>query len=165
LRQYFARGASFVMMLCAAVATLNAPAAEAADPPRIEARSKDLLAIGVVSGEKMSIRVNRLIDNAPLQDAVVAVVLRGERHATVAEADGSYTFSDKDLALPGAAAIDIRINQRGAEESLKGTLNVGPGKVEDDKGNARQMWWWALNFGVCIGFLWLISRRKKKAEP
>jgi hypothetical protein len=29
---------------------------------------------------------------------------------------------------------------------------------------ARQMWWWALNFAVCIGFLMLWSRRRKARQ-
>ena len=140
----------------------------AADPAaisRVEARSHDLLAVGVVRDDKMLIHISRLADNAPVRDAVVSVVLRGTAHATTAEADGSYSLQTKDLALPGAAAVDIHVGQGAAQESLKGTLDIGsqPGPV-DDKNSSRQLWWWVLNFAVCGAAVWLFSRRRKAVK-
>ena len=40
--------------------------------PRIEARSADLLAVGTVQGDRMTIHLSRILDNAPVRDAVVA---------------------------------------------------------------------------------------------
>ena len=143
--------------------------ARAAETPsaaaRVEARSSDLLTVGVVRADRMSIHVSRLLDNAPVRDALVTVLLRGASHPTVAEADGSYTLLNADLKLSGAAAVEFHITQGAAQETLKGTLDV-PSAVAttDEKSQARQYWWWALNFGVCIGFLALLSRRKKKAS-
>jgi hypothetical protein len=150
--------------------TMAAMAARAADAPdtsaaRVEARSSDLLAVGVVHGEQMRIHVSRFSDNAPVRDAVIAVVLRGAAHPTTAEADGSYSLQTKDLTLPGAAAVEFQVSRGGVRESLKGTLDVaaaaGP---SEDKNSARQLWWWVLNFAVCFGVLWLISRRRKSAK-
>jgi hypothetical protein len=141
--------------------------ASAADNPpaaRVEARSADLLTVGVVQNDRMSIHISRLSDNVPLRDAVVTVVLRGRSHPTVAETDGSFTLVDADLKLPGAAAVEFQVSAGVAQEALKGTLDVqGRAGAADEKSQARQYWWWALNFGVCIGFLVLISRRKKKS--
>jgi hypothetical protein len=133
--------------------------------PRIEARSNDLLAVGVVHDDKMSIHISRLADNAPVRDAVVTVVLRGMAHPTTAEADGSYSLETKDLALPGAAAVDFQVGQGAVKESLKGTLDIGtvPGQL-DDKNSSRQLWWWVLNFAVCGAAVWLFSRRRKAAK-
>jgi len=133
--------------------------------PRVEARSNDLLAVGVVSDDKMSIHISRLADNAPVMDAVVTVVLRGMVHPTTAEADGSYSLRTKDLALPGAAAVDFQVGQGAAKESLKGTLDIAsvPGQL-DDKNSSRQLWWWVLNFAVCGAAVWLFSRRGKAAK-
>jgi hypothetical protein len=139
--------------------------ADAAAIPRIEARSNDLLAVGVVRDDKMSIHISRLVDNAPVRDAVVTVVLRGMVHPTTAEADGSYSLQTKDLVLPGAAAVDFQVGQGAVKESLKGTLDIGtvPGKL-DDRNNSRQLWWWVLNFAVCGAAVWLFSRRRKAAK-
>jgi hypothetical protein len=41
---------------------------------------------------------------------------------------------------------------------------VAAAGAPQDKNTARQLWWWVLNFGVCIGFLYLISRRRKRAR-
>jgi hypothetical protein len=146
-----------------AVLAAAAAGSATAAPPRVEARSADLLAVGLVNGDQMIIHLSRLLDNAPVRDAAMTVVLRGTTYPTTAETDGSYTLRSKDLALPGAAAIEFRV-QAGVPETLKGTLDVAAPAGPSDNNNARQLWWWVLNFGVCIGFLWLFSRRRKSAE-
>ena len=132
--------------------------------PRVEARSADLLAVGVVHGDRMSIRLSRLLDNAPVPDAAVTVVLRGVAHPATAETDGSYTMQTPDLTLPGSAAVDFQIAQAAARQSLKGTLQITAAGRSEDRNSARQLWWWVLNFAVCIAFLWLFSRRRKAAK-
>jgi hypothetical protein len=154
-------------LACLALALgLAAPAIAAAAgepaPARIEARSGDLLAVGLVRADRLTIHLSRLIDNAPVHDAAVTVVLRGESHPATAEADGSYILQIPQLALPGAAAVEIDVARAGAHETLKGTLEVAAAADRpEDKNSARQLWWWVLNFAVCIGFLWLVSRRRK----
>jgi hypothetical protein len=136
-----------------------------APPTRIEARSADLLAVGLVHDDRMTIHLSRVIDNAPVRDAAVTVALRGASHPATAETDGSYTLQTKDLALPGAAAVEFEVADASGQESLKGTLQVAAaGGKSADPNSARQLGWWVLNFAVCIGFLWLISRRRKSAK-
>lgn len=157
------RGGASAALL--SLASLGCAQAAAIPPARVEARSQDLITVGVVQNDRMSIHISRLLDNAPVRDAVVAVLLRGGLHPTVAEADGSYTLVDPQLQLSGAAAVEFQITRGAAHESLKGRLDIAaPAAGGDEKSQARQYWWWALNFGVCIGFLVLLSRRKKKAE-
>jgi len=131
----------------------------------VEARSQDLLVVGVVRDDQMVIHLSRLIDNAPVRDAAITVVLRGAAHPATAETDGSYTLKTRDLALPGAAALEFQVNQGTVRETLKGSLEIAAAAGQsDDRSNARQLWWWVLNFAVCIGFLWLFSRRRKRAQ-
>jgi hypothetical protein len=140
-------------------------AADTAAISRIEARSNELLAVGVARDGKMIIHISRLADNAPVRDAVVTVILRGTVHPTTAEADGSYSLQTQDLALPGAAVVDIQIVQGTARSSLRGTLDAGsPSGPLDDKNSSRQLWWWVLNFAVCGAAVWLFSRRRKAAK-
>jgi hypothetical protein len=147
-----------------AAARTPAPAPTTA-PARIEARSADLLAVGVVRGDRMTLHVSRLLDNAPVRDAAVTVLLRGTAYPTVAEADGSFTLQTQQLTLPGAAAVEIRVGGDNAVEALKGTLQVAAGAPPAaDRNEARQLGWWVLNFGVCFGFLWLYSRRRKAKQ-
>ncbi len=162
--------AALTMMATIAVSALTMTAAAADNAPatpesRIEARSATLLAVGIVHDDRMAIHLSRLNDNAPVRDAVVTVVLRGVVHPTTAEADGSYTLESKDLRLPGSAVVVFQVAAGGkTAEDLKGMLQVtgNSGKPEEPN-NARQLWWWVLNFAVCIGFLMLISRRRKAA--
>jgi hypothetical protein len=160
------RGAA---VLCAAgCALLAALPGRAADEPaatRVEARSESLLAVGIVRADRMSVHVTRIVDNAPVPAAVLTVLLRGVTHPTVAEADGSYTLQTKDLMLPGAATVEFQVVLGTTRQDLKGTLLVADGAAKPpDKNNARQLWWWVLNFAVCIGFLMLLARRRK-ASP
>lgn len=148
----------------APLAGLSARAANAPDS-RIEARSANFLAVGIVQSDHMSIHLSRLLDNSPVHDAMLSVTLRGTAHPTVAEADGSYTLRTPDLELPGSAAVVFQVTQGPAREDLSGTLSVADGAPKaDDKNNARQLWWWVLNFAVCIGFLKLWSKRRKNAS-
>ena len=169
-RPSFVRACVLAASALAATAFVVAPAAPAASaasapPARIEARSADLLAVGLVQDGRMTIHLSRVIDNAPVRDAVVTVVLRGTSHPATAETDGSYTLQSKDLALPGAAAVEFEVAEAGGQQSLKGTLQVAAaGGKSGDENSARQLGWWVLNFAVCIGFLWLISRRRKSAQ-
>jgi hypothetical protein len=152
-------------IVLAALAAGPSGAQTPASAARVEARSKDLLAVGVVHDDKMSIHLSRFLDNAPVRDAVVTVVLRGAAHPTTAETDGSYALETRDLTLPGAAAVEFQVTQGAARESLKGTLDIARGAEQPgEKNSARQLWWWVLNFTVCFGVLWLISRRRKAAK-
>lgn len=128
---------------------------------RVEARSSDLLAVGTVHDDRMIIHLSRFADNAPVRDASLSVVLRGTTHPAVAEADGSYSVQTADLRLPGTAAVQFEVTRGTDREVFGGMLEAGarPGE-SDDKGSTRQLGWWVLNFAVCIGFLWLWSRRK-----
>jgi hypothetical protein len=145
--------------------TRSDTSAQAAAPARVEARSADLLAVGVLRGDRMTIHLSEVLDNAPVRDASVTVVLRGATHPTTAETDGSYTLQTKDLTLTGPATVEFQVARAAARESLKGTLQVNDGdSTGENKNSARQLWWWVLNFAVCIGFLWLISRRRKAAQ-
>lgn len=165
LRSWCCAGALAVSGMAAALSAAPSPSGEPAAAPRVEARSADLLAVGLVHDDRLTIHLSRLFDNAPVRDAVVTVVLRGVAHPTTVEADGSYTLQTKDLTLPGAAAVDIQVAQAAAQQSLKGTLQISAGTGQsENKNNARQLWWWVLNFAVCIGFLWLFSRRRKAAK-
>jgi len=155
----------FAVAAMAGAAGADPSAHDAARPEasqRVEARSADLLAVGLVRGDRMTIHLSRLLDNAPVRDAAVTVILRGTAHPAVAETDGSYTLETPDLAVAGTAAIEFQVEQAGVHQSLKGTLQVASAAGQpEDKNSARQLGWWVLNFAVCIGFLWLISRRRK----
>ncbi len=146
---------------------LLASTARAADAPgsRVEARSANLLAVGIAQGDRMSIHLSRLLDNAPVRDAVISVALRGTVHPTVAEADGSYTLRTPDLEIPGTAVVMFQVTLGSTHEDLNGTLSLADSAARtEDKNSSRQLWWWVLNFAVCIGFLNLWSQPRKNAS-
>jgi hypothetical protein len=156
---------AFLAALSIAGCVFGAAGGEAPAPLRIEARSERLLAVALVRNDRMTIHLSRLIDNSPVRDAAVTVLLRGAAHPAIAEADGGFTMQTKDLALPGDAVVEFQVAQAGARETLKGTLQGAAGSGQPASQNsARQLWWWVLNFAVCIGFLWLWSRRRNSAQ-
>ncbi|HLW25732.1 MAG TPA: hypothetical protein VKT22_15360 [Steroidobacteraceae bacterium] len=133
---------------------------------RVEARSGDFLAVGTVRADQLTIHLSRLADNAPVRDAAVTVVLRGTSHAALAASDGGYTIRTADLTVPGPAAVLIEVTQGALREQLSGTLEIGGAeKAHETRDSLRQTAWWVLNFAVCIGFLMLWNRRRKKADP
>jgi hypothetical protein len=165
LRKRLALTRLFVAALGIAGAVCAAAAGGPAAPLRMEARSDGLLAVALVHEDRMTIRLSRLIDNSPVRDAAVTVLMRGAVNQATAEADGSFTMQSKELKLPGPASVEFQVVQAGVRETLKGTLQGAAGSHRPaDKNSARQLWWWVLNFAVCIGFLWLISRRRKTAR-
>jgi hypothetical protein len=165
-RRLWRIGTALAVWFVAAVIADPAPVMAApAAPARVEARSADLLAVGVVRGDRMTIHLSRLLDNAPVHDASVSVVLRGVVHPAVAETDGSYTLQSVDLSIPGSVAVEFQVREPAGLQSLKGTLQIESGAEHpEDKNSARQLGWWVLNFTVCIGFLWLISRRRRNSS-
>ena len=145
---------------------LLAGGARAAEPVRIKMQSADLLVVGLVQDDRMNIHVSRVLDNAPVRDAVVTVTFRGASYSTVAQVDGGYAMQSWELVRPGAVALEFHVVAGSIDEKLGGTLEVAaaPGKAEE-RGNARQYLWWVLNFAVCGAFLVLWARRRKNAEP
>jgi hypothetical protein len=159
-----AAAAALCAMLGSAPRAGSAEESAAAVAPRVEARSKSFLAVGVVHGEQMNIHLSRLLDNAPVHDASIEVAMRALKLNAVAQTDGSYTVRSPELAAAGPAVVAFTVTQGGATEKMSGDLEMPAfGKKLADNGQARQMLWWALNFGVCIGFLVLYSRRSKAA--
>jgi len=151
--------------VAAAATGVPAQAQQTPQTARVEARSATYLAVGLVHDDRMSIHLSRLGDNAPVRDAVVTVAMRGESHAATAETDGSYSVESKNLLLPGSTKVEFRVDQGELHERLDGTLqSVAKSGTPEDRNNARQLWWWVLNFAVCIGVLLLISRRRKAAK-
>jgi hypothetical protein len=146
----------------AAPSPANAPGA--ADG-RIEARSGNFVVVGLVRGEHMVLHVSRVTDNAPVHDAAVSVVLRGTSYPATATPEGAYVVTTHDLAIPGPAAVLIVVSEGSERDQLSGTLDIGAtsGPREEHDGS-RQIAWWVLNFAVCIGFLMLWNRRRRKAE-
>jgi hypothetical protein len=157
-----------LVLWCVCVSAIGGIGAAAADPQadvRIEARSATYLLVGLVHGESMSVHLSRQLDNSPVRDARVTMLLRGREYPAIAQVDGGYALTAKELALPGSAALEFRIAQGGTQESLRATLQTPEGSVkDDDKSGIRQYAWWILNFGICIGALMLYSRRSKNSE-
>lgn len=138
-------------------------AEEPAAAPRIELRSADYLLVGLVHGDALNLRLSRVSDNAPVPDAAITALLRGASYPLIAQADGSYSFVSKDLALPGPAGIDFRVVRGAVQDTLHGTLQVPTVATEEAKSTFRQNAWWVLNFAVCIAAYWLFMRRRKTA--
>ena len=148
-----------LLLLAASVA----PGAESL--PRVEAKSKSFVAVGLLDGERLVIHLSTALDNAPVHDAAVRVNIRALDLPAVAQTDGSYAITSPELKADGPAVVAFVVRRGAVSEKLVGTLDVPggkTGKITDD-GQVRQLLWWVLNFAVCIGFLVLFSRRRKAA--
>ncbi len=113
----------------------------------------------------MTVHLSRTVDNAPVRDAEVTVLLRGATYPATARAEGGYSMVAAELATPGAATVVFDVKSGSLRERLQGTLQVNAGSnAREDSNSARQLGWWVLNFSVCVGFLLLMSRRRKRAR-
>jgi hypothetical protein len=160
----FSRGAVLLwdaFWLCAlSVATL----ASAATPPaRVVAASADYRIVGLLRGDTLSLHVSRVLDGAPMTDAAVSVEFRGRSYPATATVDGGYSISTPQLAISGPTAFAFEIRAGNTTQTLRGVL-TGSAKTRSGHGRVRQLGWWVLNFSVCIGFLALLSRRRKRAD-
>jgi hypothetical protein len=147
-----------------AACALLAVGARAAEPVRIKTQSADILVVGLVQDDRMSIHVSRVLDNAPVRDAIVTVTFRGAPYPTVAQVDGGYAMQSWELVKPGAVAMEFHVVASGVDERLNGTLEVAASGKAVERGSARQYLWWVLNFAVCGAFLVLWARRRKRAD-
>ncbi len=153
--------------ICAVLASASGAHAAARAPPleRIETHSAHYLLVAVAHGDRIGAHLSRLLDNAPVTDAVVTAALRGKEYPLIAQPDGGYALQAADLALPGSATIEFTVVEHGATEKMAGTLQIAANSEHRTSASgARQFGWWALNFGVCIGFLVLIARRRNRAQ-
>jgi hypothetical protein len=138
----------------------------AAAPARVEAKSKTFMAVGLLEGDRLTIHLSRVIDNAPVHDAAVRINIRALDLPAVAQTNGSYEARSAEFKADGPAVVAFVVKQGEVTEKLVGTLEVPPAAKSTltDNGQVRQLLWWVLNFAVCIGFLVLYSRRRKAAE-
>ncbi|HUY83161.1 MAG TPA: hypothetical protein VMU86_01190 [Steroidobacteraceae bacterium] len=157
-RLAFTLGALSALLLWGA-----AQAASGAAPARLVARSPDFRLVGLLHDDTMSLRVSRTLDDAPVSNATVIAEFRGRSYPATATIDGGYTFRAPDLAVPGAAAFAFRVTVAGKVETLRGMLRQ-PATQHPGNSRMRQLGWWVLNFSVCIGFLALLARRRKRTE-
>ena len=173
-RRHGSRGLSRVaallceaLWLCSLSLSLSlATVASASTPPapaRVVAASADYRLVGLLRGDTLSLRVSRVLDGAPVSDVAVSVELRGRSYPATATVDGGYSISTPQLAIPGPTAFAFEIRAGNATQTLRGVL-TGPAKTRPNQGRVRQLAWWILNFTVCIGFLALLSRRRKRAD-
>ncbi len=153
-------------LLSGEAATRALAATEAPAPARVEAKSKTFVAVGLLQGERMVIHLSRVIDNAPVHDAAVRINMRALDLPAVAQTDGSYEARSAEFKADGPAVVAFIVKQGELTEKLVGTLELPAAAKSSLTGNGqvRQFLWWILNFGVCIGFLVLYSRRRKAAE-
>ena len=157
------RSAALAIVAGVVLNAANAGAADTAAPAccaAIEVRSADLLLVGVVHGNKHS------REPAQRQCAGATHDRRGIARIDVlsrAEADGGYSaeqgFATARRRGRGVSSESGRCTRLSKARWIANSVGQG-----EDKNNARQLWWWVLNFAVCFGILWLISRRRKAAQ-
>lgn len=162
------RAAGWLLLawVAAAMGTVRADEASGA-AARVEARSAELVVVGLARGDRLTLHVSRVLDNAPVRDATVTVTLRGRTYPAVADVDGGYSLQAGELAVPGSTAVEFRVVAAGNEQRLLGTLQVASPAGQADEGaggTARQVAWWILNFGACGAFLVLLARRNRRKK-
>lgn len=132
-------------------------------PARVVAKSASYRLVGLLRGDTLNLRVSRALDGTPVTDAAVTVEFRGRSYPATATVDGGYAVRTPQLAVSGPTEFAFEIRAGRSTQTLRGVL-TGFRKTRSSHGRVRQLGWWILNFSVCIGFLALLSRRRKRAD-
>ena len=151
------------LWLCALSLATIASAAVAPAPARVVAQSPTYRLVGLLRGDTLRLRVSRALDGTPVTNAAVTVEFRGRSYPATATVDGGYSIRTPQLTAPGPTAFAFEIRAGNETQVLRGVL-TGFAKPRSGHGRVRQLGWWILNFSVCIGFLALLSRRRKRAD-
>lgn len=149
--------------LCSLSLATSAGASIPPAPARIVAQSTSYRLVGLLRGDALRLRVSRALDGTPVTDAAVTVEFRGRSYPATATVDGGYGIRTPQLAVSGPTAFAFEIRAGNETQVLRGVL-TGFAKTRSSHGRVRQLGWWILNFSVCIGFLALLSRRRKRAD-
>lgn len=99
------------------------PAAAAAGSlPRLATRSEAYELVAILDGERLTIYLDRLEDNAPVTDAKIAVAIDGETVAAEPAADDTFALTSKRFGGGGAVELIFDIKAPAGDDLLIGTL-------------------------------------------
>ncbi|MFC4160563.1 hypothetical protein [Chitinimonas lacunae] len=132
-------------------------------PPRAEAQSESFELLLELSGEELTLYLDRFADNQPVRGARIEVEGKGFKGVARSEGD-HYRLSAGALAQPGEHSLIFTITAGDSADLLETTLRVEGDGPTRQSGQARD-WRWLLAgllvLVVLIIVLRTLLRRKK----
>ena len=99
------------------------------DAPRMEISGSDLELVAAVSGRQLTIYLDRLASNEPVDDAVIAVTADGIAAGTAkATGPGTYTLAAPWADEPGSKALKFTITAGQTSAAMEGKLEIAAAK-------------------------------------
>jgi hypothetical protein len=146
--------------------TAPAPTPDAARPTPV-AHSALLTINATATTDGLALHILHAGSQIPIDGRDVTVSVDGKSQPVVAEPEGTFQLSTKDLGTDGVRQLDITVAHDGIREILTGKVTLPKTSSATDLwGNHRQMAWWVLNIAiVLIAVLAFSGRKPKPGKP
>ena len=144
-----------------------APAAAAgAALPRFSATSDLFELVGVVSGKRLTVHLDRFADNAPVKGARIDLEVGGTSVALEEHAEGEFEGTLAQALKPGMTPVTATVAAGNEIDILAGELDV---HEEDHSGSAAAIDWrryagWAAAAILLLSALIWFRRRSRRAQ-
>lgn len=102
----------------------DAPAAASSQSPRVVATSENFQLVGILKSGRMTLYLDREVDNSPVVDATISVTSGDKTVVADKQADGTYTVAADALAKPGENDLRFDIKADKIFDLLGGILAV-----------------------------------------
>lgn len=114
-------------------------AAPAAGSPRFEAVGDAITVVGIAKGHVLTIYLDRLETNEPVEGAEVVVTHDGRALTAEAKGDGVYTIDAAWVDTPGSRDLTIAVTAGDIADLLPGSLEI-PEPVRAETGGMPVTW-------------------------
>lgn len=149
------------------------PAAPTADIPRLESTGAELELVATVTGHKLTIYLDRLATNEPVDGAEIEVSGDGIAPVTARRiAEGTYEIDAAWVDEPGTKALIFTVTVGGTMDLLNGTLDVhaaaapsGPVPAEWSHALASPWIWSIALIAGALGFVLAFAFRPLRLPP
>ncbi|MGV8826114.1 hypothetical protein [Methylibium petroleiphilum] len=101
-----------------------APAAGGAALPRFTAESELFELVGVLSGQQITLYLDRYADNNPVRDAQIELEIGGAKFKAEAHGDGEYEVLLPEVPKPGVLPITATVTAGNEADLLAGELDI-----------------------------------------
>jgi hypothetical protein len=134
--------------------------------PAIPVAHSALLTIDATrTDDSLALHIKHAGTEIPIDGRDVTVSVDGKNEPVMAEPEGTFVLSAKDLAGDGERQLDIVVAHDGIREILTGKIALPKANVASDLWrDHKQMAWWILNIAIVMIAVLAFSRRSAAAS-
>ncbi|KQW76433.1 hypothetical protein [Methylibium sp. Root1272] len=139
-----------------------APSAVGEALPRFTAESELFELVGVLSGQQITLYLDRYADNNPVRDAQIELEISGAKFKAEAHGDGEYEVLLPEAPKPGVLPITATVTAGNEADLLAGELDIHEEAHADEAEHAHSLkeyaLWATAGFAVLALLGWAARR-------